>query len=345
MNWLTAALVGLGVLLLVLAILWTAAYYYVKNKFLDKVLRIFQEKPLFIVPQGKPIEDAEDVTIQTEDGYRLAGCYLPTHTDDRKGVILFGLEFGSNRWACVPYCDFLRRAGYDIFAVEFRNQGDSARQPNYEPLQWVTEYEVRDMRAAIDYLLSRPDRDEKGIGFFGISKGAGAGVMAAADRPEVRCFVTDGMFATHSTMVPYMQKWLAIYSDHERLRQMIPKWYFAMFAHIGLRKIAKARNCRFPHLERYLPRLNRPLFMIHGGRDVYIKPEMAQYLYEIASQPKELWIVENAKHNQSFHVANGEYQDRVLRFFDRHLAGLVEQEHVGSQPQVGTSSPVEQAAN
>ena len=51
----------------------------------------------------------------------LRGCYLQT-TASRRGVILFGLEFGSNRWSCVPYCEHLRRAGYDVFAFEPRTR-------------------------------------------------------------------------------------------------------------------------------------------------------------------------------------------------------------------------------
>ena len=42
-------------------------------------------------------------------------------------MILFGLEFGSNRWSCQPYCEHLLAAGYDVFAFETRSQGDSER--------------------------------------------------------------------------------------------------------------------------------------------------------------------------------------------------------------------------
>ena len=135
------------------------------------LLRIFQEKPLFIVPRGEKPEDADDVSVVADDGLTLRACYLKTTAAERKGVILFGLEFGSNRWSCRQYCEKLIEGGYDVFAVEFRNQGDSDKDSNYEPLQWVTDRDVADLRAAIKYLLSRPDADPKGIGIFGISKG------------------------------------------------------------------------------------------------------------------------------------------------------------------------------
>jgi alpha-beta hydrolase superfamily lysophospholipase len=89
----------------------------------------------------------------------------------------------------------------------------------------------------------------------------------------------------------------------------------------ALRHVARERHCHFPHLERHISKLApRPLLMIHGGADTYIKPEMAQALFDRARHPKALWLVEGAKHNQAFHVANGHYQERVRAFFDNHLA-------------------------
>src|SRR5207248_1837772 len=61
-------------------------------------------------------------------------------------------------------------------------------------------------------------------------------------------------------------------------------------------------------------------FMIHGGGDTYIKPEMAQALFARAKPPKEIWVVEGAKHNQAIQIAGDEYHRRVCAFFERHLA-------------------------
>src|SRR5262249_8719440 len=90
---------------------------------------------------------------------------------------------------------------------------------------------------------------------------------------------------------------------------------------IGLRRIRRERGCRFPHLEHLIHRLApRPLLMIHGGADTYIKPEMAQALFDLAREPKELWFVDGAKHNQALQVATDQYQRRLVAFFDSHLA-------------------------
>ncbi|HKB38126.1 MAG TPA: alpha/beta fold hydrolase [Gemmataceae bacterium] len=295
-------------------------HYYLRWKYLDYMVRIFQEKPLFVIPAGQPVSEAEDLSFTTADRLNLKGCYLKTRRP-RKGVILFGVEFGSNRWSCVQYCQHLVDAGFDVFAFELRNQGESDHLAGYEPLQWVTDYEVEDMRAALRYLKARPDADPRGIGLFGISKGAGAGLLAAARDPFVRCFVTDGVFATYTVVVPYMRYWFKIYNSRYTIQGLLPSWYYGRVGLVGLHRIEKVRKCHFPHLERAIRRLaGRPLLMIHGEADTYIKPEMARALFEQAREPKEFWLVEGAKHNQAQQVAGAEYERRVREFFNRHLA-------------------------
>jgi uncharacterized protein len=316
-DWL---LLSLGIFAALLVAAPFAFHFYIRRYYLWVVLRIFQEKPLFIIPNGQPSAEAEEFALQTADGLTLQGCYLKT-TKSRKGVLLFGLEFGSNRWACVPYCEFLREAGYDIFTFEMRGQGKSPAQAGYEPLQWVTAYEVLDYEAALAYLKSRPDRDPRGIGLFGLSKGGSAALTVAARDDFIRCFAVDGVFATLTTMVPYMKQFVHIYTRLNWAVWLIPEWYLVFVAKIAMRQIETLRGCRYIALEDCMPKLApRPLLMIHGGGDTYIKPDMAKTLFGLASEPKEFWLVENAKHNQAFHLAADEYKRRVLAFFDQHLA-------------------------
>jgi pimeloyl-ACP methyl ester carboxylesterase len=299
----------------------TWLHFWLRKHHMKNLSRIFLEKPLFVIPRGQPVADAEEVELTSADGLKLRGCYLKHTAADRKGVILFGLEFGSNRWAAGPYVDYIRAAGYDIFTWEPRNQGDSQRQEGYEPLQWVTDREVADCRAAIQFLKNRPDADPRGIGLYGLSKGANAGLVAAVDEPYVRCAVTDGAFAHYTTMVPYMRVWFSIYDRRRRLQGLFGAWYFGIIARVGVREVGQERGVVYPDIERLIGNLSpRPILMIHGGADTYIKPTMTRDLFRHARPPKELWIVEGAKHNQALQVAADEYKRRVVEFFDRHLA-------------------------
>jgi pimeloyl-ACP methyl ester carboxylesterase len=320
MAWIIAGvLIVLAPLVAMTAILvWL--HIYLRVKYLDHVGRIFLEKPLFIIPRGQPEPDAEDVAIPTTEGLKLRGCYLTATQAPRKGVILFGLEFGSNRWSAGPACAELRSAGFDIFACEPRNQGESDVQSGFEPLQWVTDREVSDCRAAIRYLKARPDADPRGLGLYGFSKGANAGLLVAAEDASIRCAVIDGAFATYTVMVPYMRYWFSIYNPHYVLHGLLNAWYYGLIATAAVRKIERQRGVKYPDVETALRRFRRPLLMIHGGGDTYIKADMAKALFAYARPPKELWIVPEAKHNQAPIVAADEYQKRVVSFFERHLA-------------------------
>jgi uncharacterized protein len=316
--WLGVALLCSTPVLLFLYMVYL--HIYIRVKYLRFLIRIFQEQPLFVIPRGQPLPEAEEVRFPTSDGLMLSGCYLRA-SGQRRGVILFGLEFGSNRWGCRSYCDHLVENGFDVFAFESRNQGDSDAMPGYDPLQWVTTYEVRDAEAALAYLKSRPDADPRGIGFFGISKGGSAGLIVAGQDSYIRCCVTDGSFATYTTLVPYMKHWFRIYNNHYAIQGLIPLWFYGLIGLVGIWRTERQRRCRFPHLERYLPCLApRPLLMIQGMADTYIKPDMTTRLFTFAREPKELWLVENAKHNQALQVAGEEYRQRVLQFFETHLA-------------------------
>ena len=318
--WLGLALMCLP--FVILTSFWTVIHNRVDRIYLPRFSRIFTERPLFVVPRGKPLHGAEVVRFSTSDGLTLRGCYLKAATP-RRGVILFGLEFTSDCWSCRSYCEHLVANGFDVCTYEPRGQGQSDPMPGYEPMQWVTDHEVRDAKAALAYLKGRPDADPHGVGLFGISKGAGAGLLAAIRDPYVRCAVTDGMFATTTTLLPYMGQFFVIYKSFFP-EVLIPEFYYRVIAFFALRLVRRERHCRFPSLERALKHLgSRPLLMIHGAQDQYIKPEMAQKLFDLSGgspENREFWLVEGAKHNQALNVANGEYHERVLCFFERHLA-------------------------
>jgi pimeloyl-ACP methyl ester carboxylesterase len=309
-------------------VLWVVGlYYYLYYRYGGNVLRIFLEKPLFNIPRGQPVPEGQDVSFPTPDGLTLRGCYFATPQPRRRGVILFGLEFGSNRWSAWPYCQHLVEAGFDVFAFEPRNQGDSDSMPGYEPMQWLTHYEVTDTRAALVYLKSRPDADPRGVGFFGISKGGNAGLYVASHDPSVLCCVTDGSFGTYTTVVPYMRHWFAIYNSNHKMHNILPSWYYGWVGLKVLRGIEKQLRCNFPHLEKSIRRLPpRPWLQIHGELDTYIKPEFAEALRARARECSELWLVPGAKHNQALHLEGEAYRERVLRFFEQNLAGDRKQE-------------------
>lgn len=314
----------LGFFLLTAFVFWGVIVF----RYLHYVTRIFQERPIFAIPRGTAPPDAEDLVLDTVGGQKIRACYLPKLAEGpRKGVILFGIEFGSNRWSCQHHADFLRKAGFDVLSWEPRGQGESEKVAGYAPLHWVSEHEVNDALAVVEYACSRPDADPRGVGLVGLSKGAGAGVVAASRDRRVRCCVTDGMFAVYTTVVPYMRHWVKIYSRLTWLQKVLPDIFYGTIGIIAFKRVEKERHCRFPPLEKAVAALRgQPLLMIHGEKDTYIRPAMAETLFRKsqtrAGGERQFWLVEGARHNEGLAKRTEEYICRVCDFLDKNLASL-----------------------
>lgn len=315
-------LIAAGGLALGAGLLLAAFMSYVLWKYLGTVTRIFEEKPLFLTKKAPRNEyDTEETRFATTHGLTLAGSYLRTPAERRRGVVLFCPEFAAPRMTCLSYAKPLLEAGFDVFTFDFRNQGDSDALSGYVPQQWVTNHEVADVEAALAHLKERFDAPAGGIGLFGVSRGAGAGVIAGAKDPWVRCFVTDGMFGTMNTVVFYMRKWIEIYADISWVRKLLPEAFYRALARCSLWHVGRKRGCWFPTMKPWLPRLApRPLLMIHGQADSYIKPAIGEGLFNLARAPKDFWLVDGAKHNQAVLVEPREYARRLTQFFAAHLA-------------------------
>ncbi len=318
-NWaLTTFAATLAVLLVV--------PYLVIRKYILISLNIFTdtEPPLSMTQASHPRLPGEEVDFWAADGLRLRGVFLhPAADEPRRGLVLFAPEFKSDRHSCVRYCLPLLRAGYDVFSFDFRGHGQSAHQPGYTPRQWASNLEIADVRGAVAYV--RDWLEQRGrpaaIGFFGISRGAAAGLLAAAHDPIVRCFLVDGAFSSDAALEHLMKRWAYIFARVKFVYENHPPEFWMFLRRAMMHRAERKFGCSFPSVRRAMWNMRpRPMLFIHGERDSYIPVEQSRILYAQAPQPRYLWIVPGARHNQSVAVQPQEYTRRTVEFFDRFLA-------------------------
>lgn len=328
-------------LTLVLAITGMLVFVaYLIIRYTPVIGRVFEEKPMFLPLRLQPRDDGEDVRFTTTDGIELAGSYLRTRSSSRRGILVFCHEYLSDRWSYEPYADSLRDLGFDIFTFDFRNHGTSTSDPVYQPLQWVTDHEVRDLEAALAYLRSRPGSDLAGFVLCGISRGGGTALVVAARQPDIWGLITDGAFPTNGTMITYILRWAKIFIRtrllYAVLRDYSPQNVFRLLGWVAQRRAERRLSCRFPNIEKAAAQLSpRPWLMIHGAKDAYIGPEIAERLWAEAGDPKELWIVPGAKHNRCREVDAVGYARRIESF----LARYAPRGRAAVDPQSGNGSP------
>jgi uncharacterized protein len=336
-DWMYLILMILACGAAVVALAFVIFLYTLLRMYLPIVVRIFEEKPFFRPRRDNPIPDAEEFRIPTPDGLSLASCLVRTTNPERKGLILFAPEYGGSRWSCTHYAGHLLADGYDLFAFDFRNQGDSDKLEGYQPLQWVTQHEVTDLKAVMAFLKQAPFCPPEGIGFFGISRGGSTGMVVCAGDPFVHCLITDGAFGTVATMIRFMLRWVKIYSSPSNrpaskslivtlvrkyvptqamILKLVPLWFYGLLAMMALREVHRRKAINFPSVRRALRRLRQPLFMLHGGADGYIVPDISRDLHKAAPATLcKLWLIEGAKHNQAVDIAEEEYQMNSSMFF------------------------------
>jgi pimeloyl-ACP methyl ester carboxylesterase len=306
---------------------------YIWIRYSPIVVRIFEERPMFSPLRIAPEPGGEESRFRTPDDCQLVGNYFRHTASRRAGVLIFCHEYLADQWTFQPYCDGLREIGFDLFTFDFRNHGGSSVDESYKPLQWVSDLEIVDLKAAINHLATRPDHDPAGFGLFGISRGGGAALCVGANDPRVWGVVTDGAFPTRGTMMAYITRWAEIYVGDNFIWRNMPGWMFA-FAGWGGRIRSQFRLGRiYLNVERAVSRLApRPWLAIHGEKDTYIGPEIARTLFEHAREPKELWIVPNAKHNRCRDLEPDVYRLRVIDFFRRYAPRRLPAESATSDP-------------
>ncbi len=282
------------------------------------ILPILERSPPFAVEATAPSPTAESVTFASADGITLrGGLHLPNNGPPR-GIVIFCPELGGDHWSASWYCRALQSAGFAVFGFDFRNQGESDRLPGYAPIHWLTQYEVLDTQAAIEYVRRRTDLAGLPIGLFGISRGGSAALVAAAQSADVRCVACEGAFSISTMTLHYALRWSSLYFPAWLLR-MLPIWHVRSTLVLARWVSERRRHCRYVLLENWLGGLaGKQVLMILGGRDNYVLPEISETLFERFPQAtSRRWLVKTAKHNMARDVDPEEFDRRLVEFFSQ----------------------------
>lgn len=242
----------------------------------------------------------ETVTIPSGD-HQLKAWFVPAERETDLAVALFH-GHSSARSQLLPYARFLRR-DYHCLLVDFRACGESEG-----PCSSMGVLEADDVRAAVRYLK---DRGCARVGGWGMSMGGAALLRAAADTPAIEAVVTEGTFDRVRHVAA------------KRLKDRgypLPRLLAGAIVEAVSRELGVALEADEPAevIGRISP---RPVLVIHGSEDATSEVANGHRLYRAGGYPKELFVVQGAGHTRCYQVAPGEYERRVLAFYQRYLQG------------------------
>jgi alpha-beta hydrolase superfamily lysophospholipase len=291
-SWLPNALAGLA---MSTGIGYVAAAYTV-SRWLTRPMR---GKPK-AVPEQFGL-DAERLQCQTADGIRLAGWGISPLAPRGTIVLFHGLH--QTRAHTLSRCALLSHAGYRCVTFDHRAHGESGGKRTSFGF-----HEGRDIAAAFELVRRRWPNEP--IGALGLSMGGAAMCFAAQQIRDCRAIVLESCYYDIAT------------AFKNRLQHGYPMWFQRLAR--GVIWMTEYRlGLRLEQLTpaSYLKELgSAAVFLLTGTNDPHATTEEARQLYEHARGPKEIWFVPDAGHRDVFEVGAAAYRERILDFFERHLA-------------------------
>jgi uncharacterized protein len=208
---------------------------------------------------------SQEVLLETEDGLRLGGWFLPAR--DRGGgrgpAVLVCNGNAGNRALRAPLAAALSAAGLSVLLFDYRGYAGNPGRPSEDGL-------AADARAAQAWLAARPEVDPGRIAYLGESLGAAVALRLAVERPPA-ALVLRSPFTSLTDVGRLHYPWLPV-------RLLLADRY-ASAARVA--------------------RLTVPLLVIAGERDQIVPAALSRRLYGAAAAPKRFVLVPGADHNDA----------------------------------------------
>lgn len=288
-----------------------------------RVLRVpvaaesYRRRPWLPTHWREPIEDGEEVCFQAEDGTELAGTFLGSLTDRCRGTIVYSHELNGDRWNALPYVEFLRSEGFDVFTFDYRRHGRNHAQCNWDMAFEVTESDIADLRAAVRVALARTSQSRRGpvpnpenlqgpeppakAAVIGVGKGAAVAFCAAPLEPAVRSLILDSLH-------PYPGDLPGSQSDSPWAAWS--RW----IKHVFCRRKREAIDPRS-----IAPSVRVPVLLIHGRNDVNVPLDSIRSFASRVGGQCQLWVVPGARHGEAIGVDTASYHRRTSRFLSQAM--------------------------
>lgn len=247
------------------------------------------------IPNSAPLVESgisfQEVEIVTKDGVSLAAWYTPP---ENGAVILVAHGYNGNRDAAM-YALFAKH-GYGVLAWDFRAHGLSGGD-----ISTLGYYEQIDVEAALEYALAQPGVEH--VGAWGGSMGATTVILTAAKRIEIEAVVSDSAF-------PSLEDVMKINIPFDVMRPFV--MFFGEY-HSGVdTDLVRPVD----EIGKISP---RAVLIIDGWEGGTITMNSPYRLYDAAREPKQLWVEEGVPHLAMYGTFPGEYEKRVIGFFDEYL--------------------------
>lgn len=227
--------------------------------------------------------ESQSISVMSGDGYTLAAReFLPCEDSHIWALVLHG--YTGWKEEMYPFACWYHGEGYHVIVPDLRCQGES--EGDFIGMGWTDHY---DCMLWIDYILARDE--EAQIVIHGQSMGAAAALMITGEDG-----LPDNIVAVVSDCA---------YTDaYSMFGEKIKEWFYLpafplVDSACAVLKFRGGYDLKNASAINAVAESRVPTLFIHGEDDAMINVQMSRDLYEAASCPKKLLIVEGAGHAQA----------------------------------------------
>lgn len=277
---------------------------------LAMILAYQPQMPITRTPASLGLRYHDVSFFSRDDHVLLRGWFLPGMLSEqrltvtRTIVLVHGLHANRSTGIMLDLSSALVHQGFAVFTFDMRGHGDSTPAA----LSGGT-FEQRDVLGAVDFLrygplpypeLGRPQF----IGGWGISMGAVALLLAAAQEPTLLAVVSDSAYATLESLIRH---------------NFGPAFCFIPGMRVTTRLLYGVDAYSVRPIDIVAQIAPRPLLFIHGDADTDVPPSDMFQLAAAASRGNQAnvqtWLVPDGHHIEAYYAAKSTYVHRVLMFF------------------------------
>ena len=245
-----------------------------------------------------------DLTVRANDGVELRGWKVVPPSANGDWVLLFH-GVSDNRTGDLGHAEFLLRHGYSVVMMDSRAHGKSGG--DMATYGWKERY---DTVAITDALYA--SEKVRHLCAHGVSMGAAIALQSAAVEPRIAAVSAEDPFASlREVSYDYAGLDVSPFIGKTLLR---PASIFAM------RAVARTGGFDPDAVspQKAVAQRPFPVLLICGANDHRIPCRHAEAIYDAATGPKELWVVQGAGHASALGQAPADYENRVVRFFEKY---------------------------
>lgn len=244
---------------------------------------------------------AKHVRIPVGEDDQLDGWYL---AGSRPVTVLLFAGYARDHRRMWRYAHFLSGLGLHVLNVDFRSARPLRRKPTT-----LGYWEVRDARAALDWVRANPALRGHRVVLYGESLGGAAALALAAERPYVAVVVADCPFASADQAIV----------DGLELVYHVPAMPFAPLARLVGRGITGHDPGELDVTKALRALQGRPVLVIQTRREDRFSRRHVERITQALGLYGETWILEDVKHTEAWLDHREQYERRVSGFLRTHL--------------------------